>query len=189
MSTTRIATRYAKSLLDLAIESNTVDLVFQDIQGLDKALESKDFANLLKSPVIPSKRKADIFKLLFESKVSALTFGFFNLVIRKGRESVFQEIIQQFYVQYRKLNNIVIMRLTTAVQLDDDAVEAIKKEIAAKGITNATIEMNTKVDPKLIGGFQIEFEDKLIDASIQHKLAVMRRELAINLYESKIRSI
>ena len=189
MSITRIATRYAKSLLDLAIEANTVEVVFQDIRTLDKALESKDFANLLKSPVIPTKRKADIFKMIFESKVNSLTFGFFNLIIRKGRESVFQEIIQQFYVQYRRLNNIVVMKLVTAVQLDAEAVEAIKKEIVAKGITSATIEMNTKVDPKIIGGFQIEFEDKLIDASIQHKLAVMRRELAINLYESKIRSI
>jgi len=190
MSISRIASRYAKSLLDIALEKNALEEVHQDVKGFEKALESRDFYNMLRSPVIPSTRKAEIFKLLFDGKASPITYGFFLLVIKKSREVVFPEIVQAFFKQYRKHKNIIVLRLTTAAPITSEGAEIIKASLKEKGVVGeGIIEMHTKVDPKLIGGFQVEFEDKLIDASIQHKLDLMRRELAINLYESKIRSI
>lgn len=190
MSISRIATRYAKSLLDIALEKNALEEVYQDVKGFEKALESRDFYNMLRSPVIPSTRKAEIFKLLFDGKASPITYGFFLLVIKKSREVVFPEIVQAFFKQYRKHKNIIVLRLITAAPISDENAAKVKSILKDKGIVgDSTIEMHTKVDPDLIGGFQVEFEDKLIDASIQHKLDLMRRELAINLYESKIRSI
>ncbi|MBK7426060.1 MAG: F0F1 ATP synthase subunit delta [Saprospiraceae bacterium] len=69
MSITRIASRYAKSLIDLAKSRNELEAVKEDVQGFQKAMESKDFYHMLKSPVIPSTKKAEIFKLLFKEKL------------------------------------------------------------------------------------------------------------------------
>jgi len=189
MSISRIASRYAKSLMDVSIEKDAVEETYKDIIGFQALLENRDFSNMLKSPVVPTARKADIFKLLFQGKISEVTYGFFLLVIKKGREVLFPEIIKEFVKQYQFRNNIVTVRLTTAIELDDAAIAYVKKALKDKKVIDGTIKMNVKVNPKIIGGFQIEFEDKLIDASIKHKLDVMRRELAVNLYESKIRSI
>jgi len=189
MSISRIASRYAKSLMDISIERKAVEETYQDILAFEGLLENRDFHNMLRSPVVPTARKADIFKGLFQGKLSEITYGFFMLVIKKGREIIFPEIVKEFIKQYQAKNNIVTVRLITAVQLDEAGIEMVKKMLLNKKVIEGTINLQTKVNPKIIGGFQIEFTDKLIDASIKHKLDVMRRELAINLYESKIRSI
>lgn len=189
MSTARLATRYAKSLLDLAIERGELDEVIADINGFHEALKSRDFYLMLKSPVIPPARKAEIFSHLFKGKAREITFGFFMMVIRKGREAALPDIIQSFIGQYKKLRNIVGVTVVTAVPMDAATEQAIRAKLTEIGAITGEIEMQVKVDPSLIGGFQIEFDDRLIDTSISGKLMKMRRDLAINLYESKIRSI
>jgi F-type H+-transporting ATPase subunit delta len=189
MSISRIATRYAKSLMDLSIETNVVDQVMEDISALGQALQSRDFYMLLKSPVTPSGKKAEIFELIFKGKVQDITYKFFLLVIRKGREFHFAEIIHEFKSQYQKLKNIVPVVVTSAVALNDSDMDDIRKRLIDTGTLSGTLEMTNIVKPDIIGGFQIEFQDKLIDASISHKLDIMKRELNINLYESKIRSL
>jgi F-type H+-transporting ATPase subunit delta len=189
MSISRIATRYAKSLMDLSIETNMVDPVMEDISALNQALQSRDFYMLLKSPVIPSGKKAEIFEAIFKGKVQDITYKFFMLVIRKGRETLFVEIIQEYITQYQKLKNIVPVLVTSAVALADNDMESIRKRLIDTGTLTGTLQMKNVVNPDIIGGFQIEFQDKLIDASIAHKLDIMKRELNINLYESKIRSL
>ena len=111
------------------------------------------------------------------------------LVIRKGRETLFVEIIQEYITQYQKLKNIVPVLVTSAVALADNDMESIRKRLIDTGTLTGTLQMKNVVNPDIIGGFQIEFQDKLIDASIAHKLDIMKRELNINLYESKIRSL
>ena len=52
MSVSRIASRYAKSLIDFAQESNNLEEVKNDMAVLDRALESRDLVMLLKSPIV-----------------------------------------------------------------------------------------------------------------------------------------
>lgn len=111
------------------------------------------------------------------------------LVIRKGRESVLPEIVSEFVAQYRKLRNIVPVKVISAVPLDEASMENVKNRLLVTNTLNGELIMSNVVKPGIIGGFQIEFEDKLIDASIAHKLDLIRREMHINLYESKIRTL
>ncbi|MCK6630716.1 MAG: F0F1 ATP synthase subunit delta, partial [Anaerolineae bacterium] len=52
MSVIRIATRYAKSLIDLAIEQGKLEEVFADINMLKAATKNRDLYLLLKSPIV-----------------------------------------------------------------------------------------------------------------------------------------
>lgn len=189
MSAIRIGYRYSKSLLDLALEKGQLEEVYQDIMGFKKSLESREFKNLLKSPVIPSEKKSSIFKMLFEEKATPLTYRFFQLVIKKGREVLFEDIVASFIDAYRTHKNITLIRFTTVGETDQKTIDHVRTILEKTGALNGNIEIEHYIDPKLIGGFTVEFKDKLIDASIQHKLDKVKRELAINLYESKIRSI
>jgi F-type H+-transporting ATPase subunit delta len=189
MASIRIATRYAKSLIDLSKEQGSLDSSYADMTALHTAFENRDLFNLLKSPIIAPGKKAEIFQLLFEGKLSEITYKFLLLIIRKGRESVMPEIVNEFIVQYRKINNIVPVKVTSAVKLDDEAMASIEKRLFDTGTLDGKLLMSNVVNPEIIGGFQIEFEDKLIDASIAHKLDLLKRELNINLYESKIRNL
>jgi F-type H+-transporting ATPase subunit delta len=185
MSISRIASRYAKSLMDLSREQGVIDLIFRDMQGFQKALESRDFYNFLRSPVISTGKKLEIFKQLFEGKCHEVTYRFFQLLMKKGRESVLPEVILEFIKLYRKHKNIILLTITTAVPLSKESIQKVEYTLKKSGALKGDIEWITKVNPTIIGGFKVEFDHQLIDASIQHKLDLMRRELAINLYESK----
>src|SRR4051812_44160452 len=124
MQNPRLATRYAKSLLDLAVERNSLENTLKDMQLLSHICEqSQDFAIMLRSPVIPGAKKMAVVKQLLEGRnVSDLTQAFVNLLVTKGRESNLQEIASAFQVQYNELKNIRTVKLTTATAVAADTM-------------------------------------------------------------------
>jgi F-type H+-transporting ATPase subunit delta len=96
MSVSQVASRYAKSLLDLAIEQGKTEVVKGDMANFKEALKSRDLYLLLKSPIIYPTKKISALKAVFEGKLDALTMSFFELTIRKGREPLLVDIADEF---------------------------------------------------------------------------------------------
>ena len=187
MQNPRLATRYAKSLLDLAIERNSVEDTLKDMQLLNNICEqSYDFVVMLRSPVIHGDKKMNVVRLLLEGRnVSQLTQVFVNLLVAKGRESNLPEIAVAFQTQYNSLKNIRTVKVTTATAMGDGFRNSIKDKIASYMPTD-TVDLKTEVNEKLIGGFVIEVEDKLYDASVRKSLHDFRDKVIDKSYESKI---
>jgi len=187
MQNPRLATRYAKSLLDLAIERNSVDNTLSDMQLLQSiCTQSHDFVVMLRSPVISGDKKLNVVRLLLEGRnVSELTQVFVNLLVAKGRESNLPEIASAFQEQYNVLKNIRTVKLTTAAAMGDNLRDSIKTKIAAY-MPADSIELKTVVNEDLIGGFVIEVEDKLYDASVRKSLLDFRNKVIDKSYDSKI---
>ena len=186
MSVTRIASRYAKSLLDLAQEQNKLDRVLGDVEAFKKATEQRDFFLLLKSPIVNPDKKATILKEIFSGKFDELTMAFINIVLRKGREGYLPDIVEEFLSQYRALKNISTVKLTTAKEISEASLNAIRQQLKSSSATEANIEIETAVDPSLIGGFVIEFDDKLYDASVAHKLGQLKKQFSGNQYVNNL---
>lgn len=182
MSVTRIAARYAKSLLDLAQEQGKLDTILGDIQAFKGATEQRDFFLLLKSPIVNPDKKGKILQEIFGGKFDELSMAFINIVLRKGREGYLPDIAKEFLVQYNALNKISTVKLTTAAPVTEASLAAIKTQLQGSSKTASNIEIETAVDPELIGGFVIEFDDKLYDASVAHKLAQLKKGFSGNQY-------
>jgi F-type H+-transporting ATPase subunit delta len=187
MQNPRLAARYSKSLLDLSVEQNQVDTVLADIQLLDNVcLHSKDFSNMLRSPIIKADKKLAIIEAVLGSKLSALTKGFIKLLVNKGREANLPEMAHAFIGQYKELKNIKTVKITTASPLN----EAVKNRIlqnATATVSNSKVDLVEAVDADLIGGFVLEMDDKLFDASIRRDLQEVRAQFTKNIYVSQIR--
>jgi len=183
MSVIRIASRYAKSLLDLAKDQNVMDEVVSDMEGFSKMVENRDLYLLLKSPIINVGKKGQIFDALFDGKVNKLTKAFLDIVLRKGRESFLPEIATEFMNQYKAMKGISSVTLTTAAPISSEALEAIKAKLLASTATDQVVDVETKVDESIIGGFIVEVGDKLIDASVSHKLAELAKAMTNKEYE------
>jgi len=180
MSVARIAARYSKSLLDLAVEQNKLDRILEDVQALKKATEQRDLNLLLKSPIVNPSKKATILKEIFGGKVDELSMAFINIIVNKGRESLLPEIAEEFIQQYRSLKNISTIKLTTATQWTDAQIEGIRTKVIGALSNMEDVEIVSSVNPDLIGGFVIELGDKLYDASVAHKLDKLRKEFSKN---------
>ncbi len=177
MSVAKIAGRYAKSLIDLAQEQGKLETVIGDMNAFKEATGNKDLHMMLKSPIINTTKKRNILTAIFGESFDEMTMAFVNIVLTKGREEALPEICEEFISQYRKIKNITSATVTSAAALNDETLNKIKNKIRSEMNQNGgEVEIETKVDPSLLGGFVIEIGDKLYDASVATRLKKLRKE-------------
>ena len=187
MQNPRLAGRYAKSLIDLSTEKGQLEAVYTDMQYLQAVCKvSKDFVNLLRSPIIKADQKDAILTAITKGKVGVITAGFNKLLVHKNRENYLPEIVEAFVDQYNRIKGIHKVKLTTAV----DVSEELKKSIVAKVQSESgfnSVELETKTDPSLIGGFVLEYDNNLVDASILRDLKDIKKQFRDNAYVHNLR--
>ncbi len=187
MNNPRLAGRYAKSILGLAVEKNELEAVYADMKMIRQlCIQNPDFKALLKSPVISSDKKQKIVAAVLLNKVSNLTSLFINLLINKTRESNLPQIADTFIQQYNDMKNIHTVKITTAVPMSNEMSELLLSRIRINA-NYQNIELQTVVDESLIGGYKFEMGDKLIDASILRDLNDVRKQFLNNEYVHQIR--
>lgn len=187
MPNPRLAARYAKSLIGLALEKGELEKVFADMEWLQAVCRSnRDFVNLLRSPVIKADTKLKIVEAVTSSTLGELSSAFIRLLIVKGRESNLPEIISAFIAAYKEHKHIQIVKLTTAAPLDDTTRQALVNQVKKAGGFQQ-VEVEEKVDPDLIGGFVLQIGDKLVDASIAYDLRNVAKQFENNDFIYKIR--
>ncbi len=186
MQNPRLAARYAKSVLDLAVERNSLDAVLSDMQVIHKiCAQSRDFEVMLNSPVISGDKKLSVInEVLKRFNVNEITHAFVNLLVAKGRELNLHPIAVAFIEQYNVLKNIRTVTLTTATPMNSAIKKTLESKIAGY-MPNDTIDLKTVVDDSLIGGFVLEVEDKLYDASVKKHLNDVKSKIVDTSYISK----
>ncbi len=176
-----VASRYAKSLIDLAIETKQLEEVRKDMQLIKSVCQSNgDFVNLLESPIVKTDKKMAIFKTIFEGKISATTQSFLNIIAVKKREGYIDDMANAFDDLYKQQLNITAVKVESAVKLDDASKQQLLSLVKTK--VTGEIELVEKVNPELIGGFIITINDTQIDQSIRTKLNQLRKNFSTNLY-------
>jgi F-type H+-transporting ATPase subunit delta len=182
----RVAGRYAKSLIDLAIERGNLQSVMGDVEQLAASVKNRDLLLMLKSPIINPDKKKQVMKALFGESFDDTTMAFVNICITKGREGILPEIATEALEEYKKMQSITTVKVTTATPLSTEGLEAIRAKLVGSSATANNVNIETAVNPDLIGGYVVEFGDRLYDASVASKLAALKKEFSGNLYESKI---
>lgn len=186
MQNPRLASRYAKSLIDISSEQNVLEKVLDDMRLIEQIChQNHDLVLMLKSPIVKGDKKGAILSSILQDKVQVVTLAFIQLMISKGREAYLPEIATTFIAQYKELKKIHIAYLTTASPIGDELKQLIAAKVSA-ALPDGTLELNHKVDKELIGGFTLEMGDKLIDASIKYDLAAIRKQFTKNLYVADI---
>jgi len=161
--------------------------VYNDMLFLQSVCKSsKDFVNLLKSPVIKGDQKQKVLNAVTDGKINVITSSFNKLLISKGREDVLPEIITAFIQQYKQYKSIFIIKLTTAEPVGEELKNAILDKIRSS-TSMKNIELITEVKENLIGGFVLETANELLDASIAFELNNVRKQFRNNDYIYNIR--
>jgi F-type H+-transporting ATPase subunit delta len=185
MADSKVAKRYAKSLFDLATERNITSKINDDMMLVDATCkQSRDFDNLLKSPIVKPDKKDAVIGEVFGSKIDALSLAFFKIIVHKGRERYIPEIASEFIHLFKVSKGVVTAYITTAVQMDA-ALRAEVMQLVNK-LKNQEIELIETVDPNMIGGFKIRVGDRQIDSTVSTTLRRLKGEFNDNLYVKAI---
>ncbi len=187
MNNPRLAGRYAKSLIELSNEKGQLEETNNDMLFIKSMLKaSREFVTMLKSPVIPTDKKLAVMDALTKDKVSVLTASFNTLMINKGREEYLPEIVNAFVDMYNEIKGIHRVKLTTAQPVSEEMKKSIIDKFTAT-TPLAQIELETEVKEELVGGFILEFDNNLVDASIRRDLKDISKQFQENIYVQKIR--
>ncbi len=177
MSELTVGARYAKSLIDLALEQNALEAIKADMDLFVQTLkENPELQTVLRNPIISHDKKIKILEAIFSSKVSKATDGFFKIMITKSRGEVLFFTAHEFVNQYNLKKAIVKAVVTSATPLSEENKKQITELVRAE--VGGNIVLQTKVDPQLIGGFVLTVGDRQVDTSIANSLKKLKTEFA-----------
>jgi F-type H+-transporting ATPase subunit delta len=179
---TKAAKRYANAYLGLAIEKDILEKTREDMLLIKNTIDaSSDFKMFLKNPIIKKDQKKAAVKQIFEGSVQDVTFEFYNLLARKDRENLLEDISNKFIELYNQHQGIIKVGVTSVKKLEEAQLKALKKSI--EQTTGKKVEFNTDVDEELIGGLKIRIEDTVVDGSVKFKLSQLKDRLTSTALE------
>ena len=180
MKAIKLSNRYAKSLADIALKNNAMDATLQDMKLVLEACKSiSELRQLLRSPIIKTKKKIKIIQEIFSKRISATTLNFIEMITVKKREAFLQTIAESFIMIYKRINQIETVTVTSVNPLEQDYKERLIAEVKKTGCKK--VELIEKTSSDLIGGVIIKYGDKQIDASIKTKINRLKKTLSKNI--------
>jgi F-type H+-transporting ATPase subunit delta len=176
LRTSQLAKRYAKALFALSDETNVIDATLADIQSLSDLFEKETrLRAFLFTPEVEKNAKRAVLAELVQNKVSTLVYNFLLLLIKKGRQTYFSEIVFELYRLYDRKRNRLQARVTSVVSLDEESLSEIRKQLSES--LKADIQLENIVDSEILGGLVVQVESKVYDASLRHRIAEMRTQM------------
>lgn len=182
-----LAVRYAKALYEYALENNAADKVYalaKTVLGSFAATPS--LSKTIEDPLLGAKEKLSLMMASAglakeetaageKGSLAVVAENFFKLLIANKRESYLCSAMRYYQLLYRKENNIGTAKIKTAVPLD----EAMEKRILGRAsqILGKSIELETVVDSKIVGGFILDVDDYRVDASVLAQINKIKRKL------------
>ena len=169
---------YTESLFETAKKRKIVDQVGQELNSFAELLETiPEFRVFLSSPSIDLTTKSLLIESLFQSKCSETFFNFLSLIVHRGRFLLFDSMVFQYVELMNKYLKKLRVQCTSAMPLNQET-EKLLKAALSKAYSGQEIILTSKIDPHLLGGFVLEVDGYVIDASLQRKLLGFRKRLA-----------
>lgn len=179
MSDSRAAVRYAKAILDLAVENKATDAVEKDMRSVVSTVsDSKELRDMLSNPVISGSAKKDVLKEVFKGS-HAISEGLMNMLVENKRVSLLNEVAIKYIILNESLKGKDVAYVTTAVPMTADLEKQLLEQVAS--ITGKEVTLENKIDESIIGGFILRVGDLQYDASVSNKLNNLKREFTNSL--------
>jgi F-type H+-transporting ATPase subunit delta len=165
-----LAGRYALALYELADENKQLDAVADDLKGLRQSIhESDDMRGLIRSPVYGRDEQARaIAAVLEKAGATELVRRFVGVVAGNGRLFALPRMIDGFLAELRRRRGEVTAKVVSARPLDDAQVKQLTETLQGK--VGGKIQIDTHVDPSLLGGLIVQVGSRMVDGSLKSKL-------------------
>lgn len=165
-----IAEPYAEALMAIAQQQNLTDRFGQDVAFLLELLNtSPELSQFIANPIIKPEASKGVLRQLTGEQVHQYTLNFLMLLVDRRRIPFLESVCKQYQAILRKLNQTVLAEVTSAVELTEEQKQVVRDRVI--GMTSAaSVEIETQIDPELIGGVIIKVGSQVIDASLRGQL-------------------
>jgi F-type H+-transporting ATPase subunit delta len=171
-----IATVYARSLFEVAMDQDSLDRVREEIGEFADALsESHELRTFFFSPYFSTQEKKDGLERAVTG-ADAAVLNFLELLIEKHRMPAIFRIRARLDTLWEKENKLLPVQITSAVELDEAIVKELGDRISEQ--TGRKVELSSSVEPEILGGIVVQVGNSVLDASIRNRLDQLRRAVA-----------
>jgi F-type H+-transporting ATPase subunit delta len=169
--TSEVLEPYAQALMSLGQSNNLVDRFGEDVSKLLSILnDSPDLRDFFANPLTRAEAKQAVLNRIFESEdFHPFMRNFLMLLVDRRRIMFLEGICKQYQALLRKLNQTVLAEVTSAVELNDDQKNTIREKVKSM-VSAREVQLETRIDPELIGGVIIKVGSQVIDASLRGQL-------------------
>lgn len=174
-----IVNRYATALFDIAFDKGAMIQFEKEARMIKKVFdEEPEYIKLLNHPSIIEKEeeKIELVEKAFTGQVSDEFIGLMALMIKKSRTEYLTRVLEQFIYMAQEAAGVLKAQVTSAMPLTNQQLAQIKSNIEKN--TGKTIEMDTTVDPSIIGGLIVRVGDKVVDGSIKGQMDALKSQLS-----------
>jgi len=179
MNVSRAAARvYAKALFDLGVEGKAVGTIYDELHAVHAAIRGLDpeLRAFFTAPKFRRDDKRRILTMAFEGKVSRPVLGLLHVLVLKRRESLFDNVVEEFDRYRDQHEGRLRASVTTATRMDDDLASALREALEAR--TKRKVDLHQKIDPEVLGGIRVNLGDFVLDGTVRRGIEDMRRTLA-----------
>jgi F-type H+-transporting ATPase subunit delta len=169
------ARRYAEAAFELADREDALDAWRDDLRNAVALVGDPSVAGVLTSPMVPLTEREALVESLLKKRVSPTVLNLVRLLTRRSTLSLLPAIADEYQRLLNQRRGIVSAVVTSAAPLTKAEDAAIRARVAT--MTGTTVEVQTAVDPALIGGLTVRIGDRLIDASVRGRLERLREQL------------
>lgn len=169
--------RYASALLSIADENKSIDKYRQSLKNMVYYYESvPELDFFVKNPQVNKDDKKKVLCEIMGNDVDDNFLNFVKVLVDKERMDIIADILENYEVLANEKQNIVLIKVTSAMLLDDEQIENIKQKYQ-KDFTESRIEIKNIVDKSIIGGIKLEIGDKIVDATLKTKLKALKEHI------------
>lgn len=179
MTSRGAAVRYARALFDTALaENNDLAATHRDLKGFADLFDGNEaLSKALTNPAIPAARKRAVVQELVarDGHLQASVSKLLLLLAERDRLALVPAVRDAFESRLMDYQKVVRAEVTTAVALTADRIQAIRD-----GLTRATgrqVQLDTKVNPEIIGGAVARIGSTVFDGSVTRQLERLKDAL------------
>ncbi len=178
MTNRSAATRYARALMDVALQENAdVSRIEQELAAFSVLFtKNEDIAKVMLNPAVPAPSKGTAVKAIVDRAGAAALLGkLLVLLAERDRLILLPDMVEAYRVRLQDHLKVVRAEVTTAQPLAADRTEAVRRSLAV--VTGRDVVVTSRVDPALIGGFVARVGGTVFDGSVARQLEMMRERL------------
>lgn len=174
---TIIADRYADALVKTARDGKlTFEKISDDLNLVKSILtKSKDLQEFLTMPLVSVDDKKEIINKVFSNEIDTLIVNFLKVLIDKNRFDLFDDVLESYNKSLDDINNISRIKVTSAVEMTEDAKKKLKIKLEEKLKKNVIFDL--EIDNNIIAGLVVKIGDNIIDMSLKHKLEDLSKNI------------
>ena len=174
---TETARMYGGSLYDLAAEEGLEDRILEDLDGAAAIFkDDPEYLHLLSIPSIPKKERCALLDEALRGQVHLYVLNFLKILCENGTLRELPGCARAYRIRYNAAHGILEATAITAIAMTAAQTEQLRQKLET--ITGKKIDLETKIDPSVLGGIRLDIEGTELDGTVQNRLATLRRNIA-----------